>query len=209
MKKTNRLDYILVAEGYAEYSFIPACLNLIGARYGVQLVRSKLGFKGQRAGKSKVLQEAGVIFTTAIQQGHHLLVVGVDLDAADYEPEQPKHEAECKILLKALGRSYEKYSERIVHFVPVQAIEQWMAYQAYQVNLDEKHAPNSLESKSQNELKRRLYGEKENGLIMERVAVKIAEKADFAELAKQSRSFAHFHKQVIDFLEQYNKTTQP
>ena len=41
---------------------------------------------------------------------------------------------------------------------------------------------------------------------MERVARDIAEKADFDELAKQSRSFAHFHDQVITFLEQYEKT---
>lgn len=207
MKKQSRLDYTLVAEGYAEYSFIPTYLRLMAAQHGVQLVLSKLGFKGQKAGKSKVLQDAGVVSTTAIRQGHQFLIVGVDLDAPDHEPEQPKHNAECRMLLTALGKTYQQYSERIVHFVPVQAIEQWMAYQAYKVNMDEKYAPNSLESKGQNELKRRLYGEKENGLIMERVAEKIAKAADFDELAKQSRSFAHFHKQVTDFLTNYTSST--
>ncbi|MFD2571433.1 hypothetical protein ACFSUS_12360 [Spirosoma soli] len=206
MKKNLRLDYTLVAEGYAEYSFIPTYLRLMALQFGVQVVPSKLGFKGEKAGKSKVLKEAKAIFTTAIGQGHQLLIVGVDLDEADHEKEQPKHTAECKSLLNSLGKVHENYGNRIIHFVSVQAIEQWMAYQSYRVNIGEKCAPNSLESKSQHELKRRLYGERDNGLVMERVSDKIASAADFDELAKQSRSFAHFHNQVITFLDQYNKT---
>ncbi|WP_262507336.1 hypothetical protein [Spirosoma radiotolerans] len=36
------------------------------------------------------------------------------------------------------------------------------------------------------------------------VAEKIALSADFYELAKQSRSFAHFHNQITDFLAQFS-----
>ncbi|GAB4006168.1 hypothetical protein GCM10028808_07580 [Spirosoma migulaei] len=205
MKTNKRLDYTLIAEGYTEYAFIPTYLRLIAEQYKIQAVRSKLGFKGQNAGKSKVLKEAEPISTTAILQNHQLIVIGVDLDAVDYEREQPKHTAECDLVLKALGKTHKNYGNRIVHFVTVQAIEQWLAYQAYKIGLAEKFLENSQESKHQSELKKLLYGPKDNGPNMDRVAEKIATSADFNELAKQSRSFAHFHKQVTAFLAQYSK----
>ncbi|WP_262898063.1 hypothetical protein [Fibrella forsythiae] len=40
---------------------------------------------------------------------------------------------------------------------------------------------------------------------MEKVAKEIAEQADFDELAKQSRSFCHFHEQVTAFLTSYSQ----
>ncbi|QDK77472.1 hypothetical protein EXU85_02215 [Spirosoma sp. KCTC 42546] len=205
MKTNKRLDYTLIAEGYAEYAFIPTYLRLIAEQYKIQAVRSKLGFKGQNAGKSKVLKEAEPISTTAILQSHQLIVIGIDLDAVDYEQEQPKHTAECDLVLKALGKTHKNYGNRIVHFVTVQAIEQWLAYQAYKIGLAEKFLENSQESKHQSELKKLLYGPKDNGPNMDRVAEKIATSADFNELAKQSRSFAHFHNQVTAFLALYNK----
>ena len=203
--RQTRIDYTLVAEGHAEYAFIPAYLKLTAERFNIQVVLSKLGFKGQKAGKAKVLKEARPIFTTAIGQGHQLLVVGVDLDKPDYEQEQPEHAAECRLLLDSLGKTHKNFGDRIVHFVTVQAIEQWLAYQSYQINIGKKYPPNSLESKTQDELKRQLYGEKSNEVITERVATKIASSADFDELARQSRSFKHFHSQVVDFLGKYSK----
>lgn len=208
MKKNKRLDYTLIAEGYAEYAFIPVYLKLVAEQYGVQAVRSRLGFRGQDAGKSKVLKEAGSISNVAIQHDHQLILVGVDLDVVDHELEQPKHKAECERVIVALGKSYTNFGDRIICFVTVQAIEQWLSYQAYKVGLSGKGSPNSLESKTQAELKRLLYGAKGNGPTMSNVAERIASTADFDELAKQSRSFLHFHKQVTDFLTQYNKTQQ-
>jgi len=205
MKKSKRLDYTLVAEGYAEYSFIPAYLQKLALGYDIQPVPGRLGLKGQKAGKAKVLQDVGKIFIAAIQQDHQLLIAGVDLDAPDHEPEQPKHTVQCKLLIEAFGKSYQTYGNRIVHFVTVQAIEQWLAYQAYQVGIANKFNPNSLEGKAQGELKKLLYGEKETGPKMDQIARIIAEKADFNELAKQSRSFNHFHKQITTFLTQYSK----
>lgn len=207
MKKGKRLDYTLIAEGYAEYAFIPTYLKLIAERHDVQAVRSRLGFRGQDAGKSKVLKEAGAISSVAIQQDHKLVLIGVDLDTADHETHQPKHTAECQKLMLALGKSYTNFGNRIVCFVTVQAIEQWLSYQAYKIGLCDKFSDKSLESKQQGELKKLLYGAKDNGPNMSTIAERIALSADFDELAKQSRSFAHFHKQVTDFLAQYNKTT--
>ncbi len=207
MKRSKRLDYTLVAEGHAEYAFIPAYLRLMESKFDLQLVRSKLGFKGEKAGKSKVLKEAGSIFSVAVEQGHQMLIVGVDLDKADYEREQIEHTKECEMLLGKLGKVYKIFGEQIVHFVTVQAIEQWLGYQSHRVSIGKSYSPHSLEAKTQSELKKLLYGEKDTGSIVERVAKKIAENADFDELAKQSRSFAHFHKQVTNFLEQYKTSS--
>ena len=209
MNKNKRLNYTLIAEGYAEYAFIPTYLRLLANHYEIQAVPSKLGFKGGNAGKSKVLKEAELISSIAIQQNHPLIIIGVDLDVADYEIEQPKHAAECLEVKMALGKVYKKYDDRIIHFVTVQAIEQWLGYQAYRVSLSDKAQPDILESQPQTILKRLLYGSRENGPNMDKVAKAIAEKSDFDELAKQSRSFKHFHSQVVDFLENYNKTTEP
>ncbi len=203
MRKIPRLNYTLIAEGYAEYSFIPTYLRLIALEHGIQSVPSSLGFKGRDAGKSKVLQEAARICTIAIQQDNQLVIIGIDLDSADHEQEQPKHTAECKVVVEAVGRAYKEYGLRIKHYVPVQAIEHWMAYQAYKVGLAAKFAENGVEGKEQNELKRLLYKGNNSGPNMDRVAKAIAEKADFDELAKQSRSFAHFHKQIVGFLENF------
>ena len=205
MKKSKRLDYTLIAEGYAEYAFLPTYLRIVAEDHQIQAVRSSLGFKGQNAGKSKVLKESEPITTVAIQKGNQLIIVGVDLDAPDYEIEQSKHKEECQTVIASLGKTYKKYGDRIIHFVSIQAIEQWLAYQAYRINLTSKFSNHSLESKSQNELKKLLYGSKDNGPYMDRIAEKVASSADYEELANQSRSFAHFHKQVVEFLDQYTK----
>lgn len=204
MRKNQRLVYTLVAEGYAEYAFIPTYIDRLASGQKFQAVPGNLAFKGQKAGKSKVIQEVGKIFTAAIQQNHQLLIAGIDLDMPDHDPEQPKHTDACKELIKGFGKTYQHYEKRIIHFVTIQAIEQWLAYQAYQIGLANKFPPNSLESKQQGELKKLLYGEKETGPKMDQVAKSIAAKADFDELAKQSRSFKHFHKQVIDFLKEHS-----
>lgn len=203
MSNKERLDYTLVAEGFAEYAFIPSYLRLMGEQYDVQAVPSKLDLKKKQPSKSKVLQEAGKLCIAAIQEKHDLFIAGIDLDAADYEEEQVKHEVECNRLASAIGKIYKLHADKIILYVPVQAIEHWLAYQAYKIGLAPKFAKDGVEGKSQNELKRLLYKGKNNGLNMERVARDIAEKADFAELAKQSRSFAHFHNQVTDFLKTF------
>ena len=208
MKTKKRLDYTLVAEGFAEYAFIPTYLRLLAEQYSVQVVRSKLDLMKKQPSKSRVLLEAGKLCIAAIQQKHDLFIAGIDLDDADHEKSQVRHETERNKLASAMGGVYKSHTDKIILYVPVQAIEHWLTYQAYKIGLTIKYADNGVESKLQDELKRLLYKGNESGLNMERVAQRIAEKADFNELANQSRSFAHFHKQVLEFLDTYNKTSQ-
>ena len=198
------LVYALVAEGFAEYSFIPVYLKRIAAEKGLQVKRSSLDLLKKQPSKSKVLSEAEDLCLKALRDEEQAFcIVGVDLDGPDQTDEQEEHVKECSKLIKALGSAHKKYGEQILIYIPIQAIEHWLAYQAYQSKISEKPTNGSLEKLHQKELKRLLYDDKDDRRKIQSIAQAIAEKADFNELAKQSRSFKHFHSQVISILNQY------
>lgn len=191
------IQYTLVAEGFAEYTFIPIYLKRLATDRGLMIKRSSLDLLKKQPSKSKVLAEAEDICLKALRDEEHAFcIVGVDLDGPDQTDEQKEHGVECAKLIKALGSAHKRYEAKILLYVPIQAIEHWLAYQAYQMKINDKPTNNSLEKLHQKELKRLLYGDKDDRRKMQSVAQAIAAKADFDELAKQSRSFAHFHKQV-------------
>lgn len=195
------LVYALVAEGFAEYSFIPIYLKRIAEAKGLQVKRSSLDLLKKQPSKSKVLQEAEEICLKALRDEEQAFcIVGVDLDSPDHTDEQTKHTSECIKLIDVLDSAYKRYKKQICIYVPIQAIEHWLTYQAYHVKQIKKPVENSLEKESQDKLKKLLYGGKDDRRQMQSVSQAIAEKADFTELAKQSRSFAHFHHQVEAFL---------
>jgi hypothetical protein len=210
MRNKKRLNYTLVSEGYSEYAFIPTYLRRIAEVHNIQIVQSKLDLKKKQPSKSKVLLEARKLCTAAMQEEHDLFIAGIDLDKVDHEPHQPHHIAECAKLSSAMGNVYNLFRDKIIIYVPVQAIEHWLTYQAYNFdsNTFSKCVANSLESKPQDELKKMLYRGKVNGDAMERLAKNIADNADFVELARQSRSFNHFHKQVAAFLSNFIQQNQ-
>lgn len=189
------LKYTLVAEGFAEYAFIPIYLKRVAAVKGLQIKRSSLDLLKKQPSKSKVMQEAEDLCLRALRdQEQAFCIVGVDLDGPDHTDEQERHTTECNSLKKALGSAHKRYEQQIVIYITVQAIEHWLFYQQYQVKLIDKPANNSAEKEPQAKLKKLLYSGREDRRQMESVARAIAEQADFEELAKQSRSFNHFHK---------------
>ncbi len=201
------LEYTLVAEGFAEYTFIPIYLKRLTAERGLQIKRSSLDLLKKQPSKSKVLGEAEDLCLKALRdENHAFCIVGVDLDGPDQTDEQEKHAAECNKLASALGSAGRHYGSQIHIYVPIQAIEHWLMYQAYHTKPIAKPVKDSVEKEPQDKLKKLLYGGRNDRRQMQAVSQAIAEKSDFAELAKQSCSFAHFHKQVIDFLDQYDKT---
>ena len=208
MKK--RLEYTLVAEGFAEYAFIPIYLKRVAELFNIQVVRSNLDLQKGQPSKSNVLKKAEDLCLRALRdKGQAFCIVGIDLDEPDHTDDQELHLKECNILIKALGSAHKKYNEQIVIYVPIQAIEHWLAYQLYHLKHFQKPHKGSVEKQHQKELKRQLYGDREDRQHMQTVAQTVAEKADFDELAKQSRSFDHFHQQIVTFLASYNNTTKP
>lgn len=202
MNKKKPILYTLIAEGFTEYKFIPVYLNRLAEGMDLRTKRSSVGLSKSHPSKSKILTVVYRLGISALQENNHdLFLVGVDLDQPDHTPEQSHHAAQLDELSAALKTLRTSYSDRIVLYVPVQSIESWLAYQAYKTTGSACPPGHSMESKKQNELKKLLYGNKDaDSLKMETVAEAIARKADFTELARQSRSFKHFHDQVIDFL---------
>ena len=60
-----------------------------------------------------------------------------------------------------------------------------------------------MESSVKDVTKKRLYGANANKTKIEKIAKDVADKADFEELAKQSKSFKLLHKQVKLFIEKH------
>lgn len=204
------LKYALIAEGYSEYKFIPVYLQRMTSSLGLQVKRSKIDLLKKQPSKSKVYTEAAKLGQSAFQDGAVLCLIGVDLDRPDQTPEQSDHTAELKKLENAVKSILKKYGHQIKLYVPIQAIEHWLAYQKYRLDAVKRPANNSLEKRHQDDLKAFVYGDKKaKQWKIEEVAQTVAEKADFDELAKQSRSFDHFHKQIVTFLASYNNTTKP
>lgn len=196
------IEYTLIAEGFAEYVFIPIYLKRMAATRGLQIKRSSLDLLKKQPSKSKVFAEAEELCLKALQdEKQDFCIIGVDLDRPDHTDEQQEHGRECSKLIKALGSAYRPttYKDLIVIYVTIQAVEHWLIYQAYHSKSINKPVANSIEKEPQEKLKKLLYGGKDDRRQMQSVAQAIAEKADFDELAKQSRSFAHFHNQILAF----------
>lgn len=192
------LRYTLIGEGFAEYEFIPSYLSWISRKYGVELIQSKIRLTLSRpSGVSRVIENAELLCGQSFYGGSpvDLFIIGIDLDRADPTDEQVHYKKRTAELSKSLGAFYPEFKKRIILFVPVQAIDYWVRYQ--QVT----SVANSLESRNKNEIKQLVYGNKNpDRQHIVRTTRAVAEKADFDELARQSRSFKHFHDQVIDFL---------
>ncbi len=203
------LRYTLVGEGFAEYQFIPAYMEWAASQIrDLQIVRTNIQIAiTKNPSLSKVLQEAPILCATSFADDRnpcHLFIAGIDLDEPDFTDEQEIHDKRLRVLKERMGRVYRQYEEKTILYVPVQAIDCWVHY------VQQNATANSLESIGKDETKRKVYGMKNpDRQRIEKVVREAASKADFARLAKQSRSFKHFHSQVVAFLEKYNKTIEP
>ncbi len=123
-----------------------------------------------------------------------LFIAGIDLDQPDFG-DLEIHTTRVLELKNSMKETYKSYADKIVLFIPIQAIDYWLFYAGEQATAD------SLEARTKDEIKKKVYGSKNpDRRQIVKSAKAIAEKADFAKLAKQSRSFKHFHQQVIAFL---------
>lgn len=203
MSKTLR--YTLVSEGFAEYQFIPAYVEWAAKQIGdLQVVKNDIQIAiTKNPSLSKVLQEAATLCSRSFadeKKPCHLFIAGIDLDEPDFTDDLELHSKRIRELKEKMGKVYKQYEDRTILYVPIQAIDCWVHYVQHNATA------NSLESTGKDETKKKVYGDKNpNRQRIEKVVREAATKADFAKLAKQSRSFAHFHKQVMAFLDKYSK----
>lgn len=202
----TKLVYTLIGEGFAEYQFIPAYMNwLASTRPAIsQIVRTNIQIAiTKNPSVSKVLQEAPTLCSQAFadkKNPSQLFIAGIDLDKPDFTDDLQHHSKRLSELQDKMGRVYRQYQDNIILYVPIQAIDYWVCYVQQNATI------NSLESTSKDEIKRKVYGQKNpDRQRIEKTVREVAANADFAKLAKQSRSFAHFHKQVTEFLDHYSK----
>jgi hypothetical protein len=203
MSKTLR--YTLIGEGFAEYKFIPAYMDWVAANYPQieQVVRTKIQIPiTKNPSVSKVLQEAANLCVRSFADDKNpcdLFIAGIDLDESDFTLE--RHDKRIRELKEKMGKVYRIYEQKITLYVPIQAIDCWIHY------VQNNATANSLESTGKGEIKKKVYGDKNpDRQRIEKVAREAGATADFAKLAKQSRSFAHFHKQITEFLDQYSQS---
>ncbi|GAB4036066.1 hypothetical protein [Spirosoma gilvum] len=201
-----KLVYTLVGEGFAEYEFIPAYINWVGSNYPqlIQIVRTKIQIAiTKQPSVSKVLQEAATLCARSFADDKNpsdLFIAGIDLDQSDFTDDLELYGKRLKELKDKMGKVFKIYEDKIILYVPIQAIDCWVCY------VQHNSTANSLESTGKDEVKKKVYGEKNpDRQRIEKVVRETVVKADFAKLAKQSRSFAHFHKQVIAFLDSYTR----
>ena len=204
----TKLTYTLLGEGYAEYAFLEVYLKRMFAKEkpDIQLVSSRLMIpKGGKTSSSKVLSNLSKHCQTSFinRNDIQLFIAGIDLDRTDFDSDLPHHKARIKEMTDKLGKLHSHFQDKIILFVPIQAVDCWILYQSYRLKNDTKPANNSLESVSINDTKKKLYGTNINQTKIEGIAKEVAEKAKFEELAKQSKSFKLFHEQIKLFIEKY------
>lgn len=199
------LRYTLIGEGFAEYQFIPAYMEWAAKQItDLQVVKNDIQIAiTKNPSLSKVLQEAATLCARSFADDKkpcHLFIAGIDLDETDFTDDLELHGKRICELKEKMGKVYRQYEDRTILYVPIQAIDCWVHYAQHNATA------NSLESTGKDETKKKVYGERNpDRQRIEKVVRETAAKADFAKLAKQSRSFAHFHKQITTFLEQYSK----
>jgi hypothetical protein len=206
---SKKLTYTLLGEGFAEYAFIKIYLERMAAQKDadIQVVSSRLMKpNGGKSSSSQVLANIKnlCIKSFVSRNDIQIFIAGIDLDQIDNDPDLPKYKARIKEMTDKLGKElYGQYQNKIVLFVPIQAIDYWILYQNFRLKKEDKSKDNSLESTPKDAIKKRLYGANANEIRIERITQDVAEKADFEELAKQSKSFRLFHEQVKMFIEKF------
>ncbi|MEA5405161.1 hypothetical protein VB776_19655 [Arcicella sp. DC2W] len=200
----EKLTYTLLGEGYAEYAFLEIYLRRVFEKEkpNIQLVSSRqMKPSGGKSSSSVILSKIKDHYITSFVNKNDvkLFIAGIDLDDSDFEDGMPKYHARIEEMKSKLGNLYSKFESKTILFVPIQAIDYWVLYQD---KIEGKIANSSLEAKSKDEIKKKLYGTSNaNQIKIEKVATEVAQKADFEELAKQSKSFTLFHKQVKSFID--------
>ncbi|MDX2247991.1 MAG: hypothetical protein SF052_14495 [Bacteroidia bacterium] len=189
----TEIRYTLLAEGYAELGFIPEILRQIG---GDKYIWRKSNLNIPKpSNRARVLAKLEVFSETSLLRNKEdLFIAGIDLDQQETEKEMPLWNKERKMIQEKLSTKIP--SDKVVIFIPIQAIDYWLLYLH-----DPQLAANSAESKTRGEVKKLVYGKRNDGNSMQKTAKSLAVKPGVIDiLSKKSRSFACFAEEVKTFL---------
>jgi hypothetical protein len=127
----------------------------------------------------------------------NILFVGRDIDT-EHKP---------RILIRQNDYASTCAGHPAVLMLPVQCIEYWLWY--LKRHQEEPGKKSLLESQPRSLAKQAVYGYTKLVAKQVEIANVILANFDVNWLIQHSESFKHFHRQVVDFLEKYNKTTEP
>ena len=131
---SKKLTYTLLGEGFAEYAFIKIYFERMVAekKDDIQVVSSRLMRpNGGKSSSSQVLVNIKnlCIKSFVSRNDIQIFITGIDLDQTDDDPDLPKYKARMKEMTDKLGKElYERYQNKIIFFVPIQAIDYWVLY---------------------------------------------------------------------------------
>jgi hypothetical protein len=187
------ITYAFFGEDEAQRNFLEKYLNHQHPNTFIEDENERWRFK---AGNDKQVDR---LLPDALRQrvllGLDVLFVGRDLDTA-HKPtiklRQENYEGKCK-------------GHPAVLILPVQCIEYWLWYIKRHHEEPGKKTP--LESDPRSVAKQAVYGSTKLVIKQLEIADDILANLDVSWLESRSESFKHFHHQVINFLNDYNKTS--
>ena len=179
-------------------SQLPAYLNLQGK---IEFERDK-SFKLKGHDKPNVVK----IFPEAIQSvlSHYqqdAFFIGVDLDDG-------RMEEHTKLYRQITEKVTVAYKNKTFIFIPVQCIEHWLLYLKFKKEHPQSNKNEVFERVARPDAKKRMYGfPRPVASKQAEVVITFTQNMDIEWLQNRSKSFAHFHSQVINFLEQVASET--
>jgi RNase adaptor protein for sRNA GlmZ degradation len=142
------------------------------------------------------------LFVEAAQTGltYHsqdVFFVGIDLDSRD----KGAFETLFDQMTKELPA---KIQPKTLIFIPVQCIEHWLLYLQFKREHPTSNKNEQYESIGRPDAKKKIYGTARpiSDITTQRVS-SLTQSVDIEWLAAHSYSFAHFHRQVLDFTKNF------
>ncbi len=186
----SRLNYSILCEDKAHYTFITTFLNSFAAKYDLQIELNEDFFFRFRASNSKeVLKKFASAAILGFRDYHlDLLIIGIDYDDRD-------RENFINEIAKLYNQLDKRFTEKSVIMFPVQAIEHWLLYIQYHLSNPTLTKNISFEQISRKEAKISIYGKKysRNNQVLIRSLV---DKIELDWLISRSESFKKFYSDL-------------
>ncbi len=183
----SRLNYSILCEDKAHYTFITTFLNSFAAKHDLQIELNEDFFLRFKASNSKeVLKKFSTAAIIGFRDYHlDLLIIGIDYDDRD----RKNFHYEITELYDQLDS---RFTEKSVIMFPVQAIEHWLLYIQYHHSQPGSTKNVSFEHIPRKEAKLKVYGKKYSRNNQELIR-NLTENFNTDWLISRSESFKRFY----------------